>query len=267
MTGAREERADHSEKAVTTLADLVGERQAIVVLDGVVPSTLDQELLEWLCARCPALLLLITSVAPQKLADERLFLLGPLALPESGDQAPRRSPAVSLFLSRLHMLRPDLADGHEEVDALVRVCRSLDGLPGALEAAASWLSVYEPSELAAMVEREPLTPLTPLAPGAVSSVLDRRLSEAIDLLEEREKALLLWLCEAGGPMELDRIAMARLMPLAECGRLLHSLIAGGFVRRPDGGAGLAPLGLVQAMVRSTARGTALMDSVFGMVVP
>lgn len=266
LTSVRRGGSGHQAEAVAALADLIGERRVLLVLDGVAPSLLDQERTEWLCARCPALLILTTSVAPQGLENERLFLLGPLALPKNRDQDPHRAPAVSFFLRRWRMLRPDLTDGHDEVDALVRVCRSLDGLPGALDAAASWLSVYEPSELAIMVEREPLTPLTSLSSGTVSFFLGDRLREAIDLLGTQERALLSWLCEVDVPVELDRITVERTMSLAECGRLLHSLIAGGFVRRPEGSVGLAPLGLVRALVKNLDGKTALMDDVLGVAV-
>lgn len=255
------------EGAVAALADLVGERRVVLVLDGVAPSALDLERAEWLCARCPDLLMLITSTAAQGAEGERLLLLGPLALPGDGDRAPHHAPALSLFLRWVRMFRPDLTDDHEDVGALARVCRSLDGLPGALEAAASWLSVYEPSELAAMTERDPLTPLTPLAPGPAASSLGARLREAVGLVGERERALLSWLCETGKPMELDRIARAWGLPLAECGRLLHTLIVGGLMRRPGGGEGLAPLGLVHALAGGAAGDAArAVDDALGTAV-
>ncbi|CAL9607866.1 hypothetical protein SUDANB121_05586 [Nocardiopsis dassonvillei] len=254
------------EGAVAALADLVGERRAIVVLDGVGPSALDLGRTQWLFARCPELLLLVTSTAAQGADGERLLLLGPLALPAAGDRIPQHAPAVSLFLRRVRMLRPDLTDCHGDMDALVRVCRSLDGLPGALEAAASWLSVYEPSDLAAMVAKDPLTPLTPLSSGPVPSSLGSRLMEAVRMLGDRERDLLLWMCETGEPVEIDRIAQAWELSLTDCGRLLHTLIAGGLVRRPDYGEGLVVLRLVRALVGGLSDDAVRTDDVFGTVV-
>ncbi|SES17878.1 helix-turn-helix domain-containing protein [Lentzea albida] len=112
------------------LAEVIGARSALVVLDDVDGPVCGDGVLR-LLADCPGVRVLITAPAPCGLAGERVFLLSGL---EPADAA-----------------RLLLAEHHEPVDAVEvdRLCQALDGVPAALAAVGSWLSVYPLSELAA----------------------------------------------------------------------------------------------------------------------
>ncbi|USX53645.1 helix-turn-helix domain-containing protein [Lentzea sp. HUAS12] len=112
------------------LAEVIGARSALVVLDGVDGPVRGDGVLR-LLADCPGVRVLITAPAPCGLAGERVFLLSGL---EPADAA-----------------RLLLAEQHGPVDAVEvdRLCQALDGVPAALAAVGSWLSVYPLSELAA----------------------------------------------------------------------------------------------------------------------
>jgi predicted ATPase len=98
------------------------------VLDAVV------EVIAEVGARCPGVRVLTTSRVPLGVPGEHVLPLGPLALPET-DAAVERSPAVRLLLDRAAAAgaRVDVA---ADPDAVVELCRRLDGLPLAIELAA-----------------------------------------------------------------------------------------------------------------------------------
>jgi predicted ATPase len=88
-------------------------------------------------ARCPGIALLATSREPLRLPGERVVPVGPL-LPDSSG---RWTQASELFLARVAGQLPsfELAAGDEDV--VDDICRSLEGLPLALELAAAWVPV------------------------------------------------------------------------------------------------------------------------------
>ena len=62
--------------------------------------------------------------------------------------ADAESEAVSLFLDRAHAVRPDFTPGADDIDAIVRICRRIDGIPLGVELAAARLRSMDPAQLA-----------------------------------------------------------------------------------------------------------------------
>ncbi|EXG79545.1 putative ATPase [Cryptosporangium arvum DSM 44712] len=101
---------------------------------------------------CPELRILATSREPLGVPGERLHPVPSLALPPPGRLTPAqaaRYPAVQLLVDRAASVRPGFALTPENVDAIVEICRSLDGMPLALELAAPRLRSLSPEQLAA----------------------------------------------------------------------------------------------------------------------
>src|SRR5262245_54217824 len=94
-----------------------------------------------LLAGCPGLRILATSRAPLRLAWEHLLPVPPLDLPDprSLDEPERvgAAPAVILFVERARRVRPGFALTAATGRAVADVCARLDGLPLAIELAAS----------------------------------------------------------------------------------------------------------------------------------
>ncbi len=90
---------------------------------------------------CGEVKVLATSRSPLRLRGERELPLNPLALPEPGRTVSREQalgfPAVRLFIERAQAAKPDFDLVDQDVEALIDICRRLDGLPLALELAAS----------------------------------------------------------------------------------------------------------------------------------
>ena len=94
-----------------------------------------------LLAAAPDLGVLATSQEALNLREERVYRLGPLGLPatNAGVEAARESGAVALFVDRAAAVDHRFELTPDNVDAVVDVCRRLDGIPLAIELAAARL--------------------------------------------------------------------------------------------------------------------------------
>jgi predicted ATPase/DNA-binding XRE family transcriptional regulator len=102
-----------------------------------------------LLAAAAALRVLVTSRAPLHLRGEREYAVGPLALDGEATSAagPMRSPAVALFVDRVHDVQPGFRLTVANAPIVTAICRRLDALPLALELAAPWIKVLTVEEL------------------------------------------------------------------------------------------------------------------------
>jgi predicted ATPase/class 3 adenylate cyclase len=119
--------------------DDLRETEALLVLDNfeqVLPAAIE---LSTLLSRAPHVKLLATSRVRLRMRGEREFALEPLA----------HSEAVGFFVERAQAVKRDLRFD----DAVAEICRRLDGLPLALELAASRVKVLDPPLLLERLER------------------------------------------------------------------------------------------------------------------
>jgi predicted ATPase/DNA-binding SARP family transcriptional activator len=90
----------------------------------------------------PEIRLMATSREPLRLPGEQEWPVRPLGVPEESPQdhaALAQVESVQLLLDRARAVRPGLEVGDDDVTAVVRICRALDGIPLALELAAGRL--------------------------------------------------------------------------------------------------------------------------------
>lgn len=136
--------------ALEAVATVVGERRVLLVLDNleqVVDAAGD---IATLVARCPGLQVVATSRRPLKIGAEVELALPPLELPEDGATSVaelQECPSVALFTQRAQRVKPDFSLSPANAAAVAGICRSLDGLPLALELAAARVRVLEPGAL------------------------------------------------------------------------------------------------------------------------
>jgi tetratricopeptide (TPR) repeat protein len=132
------------------LANWLGGQRLLLVLDNLeqLPqggATLVLRLLE----QVPSAWLLATSRRPCNLAGERLFALRGLPLPtEDG----AHNPAVALFVDRAQAIQPGWQPGAAELADVAALVRRLDGLPLALELAASRLPGRSTAQLLQLLD-------------------------------------------------------------------------------------------------------------------
>jgi predicted ATPase/DNA-binding SARP family transcriptional activator len=160
-----------------------------------------------LARACPDLCIVATSREPLRVRGEVVWAVPPLALPPlqtapaSTDVA---SDAVDLFVERAREAHASFRLGPENARAVSAICRRLDGMPLALELAASWVRMIAPETLLSRLE-DPLAlaglTLEDAAPRhrSLRDVLDW----SHDLLLSRERVLLRRLGAFRGGWSLD----------------------------------------------------------------
>ncbi|MDH3307596.1 MAG: adenylate/guanylate cyclase domain-containing protein, partial [Acidimicrobiia bacterium] len=130
------------------VAALIGDSQALVVLDNmeqVVDAAPD---LADLLNSCPLLTLLVTSRGPLHIAAEQEYPLSPLGLPDEDDiSVASGSPAVALFVVAARRAKPGFELTEENASSVAAICRRLDGLPLAIELAAARIRLLSPQAL------------------------------------------------------------------------------------------------------------------------
>lgn len=129
-------------EVLDTLIDHLREAEMLLVLDNcehVVSASAD--LVAVLLRECPGLQTLTTSRVPLGIPGEALYPLLPLPLVGVGGNA-EESPAVELFLTRTREAGARLDASPTVLGEAAAICRSLDGLPLAIELAAARVRVY-----------------------------------------------------------------------------------------------------------------------------
>jgi predicted ATPase len=138
------------------LAEQVGNRRLLVVLDNFEQVLPAAAMVVELLMACPRLKVLVTSRAALRVSGEHTFAVLPLSLPgpgssESPDVA--SSEAVALFVERARAVDPSFAINDASAPLLVEICRRLDGLPLAIELAAARSRLLSPQALLSRLER------------------------------------------------------------------------------------------------------------------
>ena len=148
-----------------------------------------------LLSGCSQLRILATSREPLSLAGERVWQVPPLSVP-----APREEPrpeelmsyeAVRLFVERAEAVQPDFVLSDEVSRAVAEITWRLDGIPLAIELAATRVEALTPAEIARRLDYR----FTLLTKGARNGLprhqtLQAALDWSHELLSSPERALL-----------------------------------------------------------------------------
>jgi predicted ATPase/transcriptional regulator with XRE-family HTH domain len=150
-------------------------------------------------AACPSLRILVTSRAPLRLQREQVYPVPPLALASPQHLPPLdvlgHLPAVRLFVERVQAVKPDFALTPENAQAVAQICVQLDGLPLAIELAATRAAILPVQALARHLQAGHAgSPLQLLAGGARDlperqRALRTTIAWSYDLLPAEERAL------------------------------------------------------------------------------
>ncbi|WP_425845396.1 ATP-binding protein [Agrococcus sp. TSP3-2-1] len=133
-------------------------RRMLLVLDNFEQLGAAAPTLVRLLAIAPLVTLLVTSRAVLRVRGERVFEVPPLrthdpAAPESTARA-REAPAVELFVERARAVKPDFEVSSASLDAIVGICRAVEGLPLAIELAAARMRVLTPAGILQRLDRQ-----------------------------------------------------------------------------------------------------------------
>jgi predicted ATPase/class 3 adenylate cyclase len=174
-------------------AELRG-RELLVVLDNFEHVTPAAAFIARLLAAVPGLTAIATSRVPLNVRGEWEYPVRPLALPDATEtHSPDgllRYSAVRLFTDRARAIRADFALTESNGPVIAEICRKLDGLPLAIELAASRSRILSPEAMLPRLERS-LKLLTggPIDLPARQQTLRAAIAWSHDLLTHDEQRL------------------------------------------------------------------------------
>ncbi|MCA9966379.1 MAG: AAA family ATPase [Anaerolineales bacterium] len=134
------------EPPLIQLAHYLGDKEALLILDNFEHLLDAAEQLTTLLTAAPRIKYLVTSREALNLREEWLYPVTGLTFPTDGAMA-QNSDAVQLFHERAQRVYPDFALDKEE-EAVIQICRLVEGMPLALELAAAWRKMLNCQEIA-----------------------------------------------------------------------------------------------------------------------
>jgi predicted ATPase/DNA-binding CsgD family transcriptional regulator len=210
---------------VDEIVATIGDRRQLLVLDNcehLIEAC--ASLSQGLVTRCPGLAILATSRVPLRIPGENVLSVPALRIEDE---------AVQLFVDRARSANAGFALNPANERDIGAICRRLDGIPLAIELAATWAAVMSPSELLPLLDRR-FALLTTGTRGA--SERQQTLWSAIDwsheLLSPEERILFRRLSVFGGSFTreaAEQVCSDEALPPASILRNLASLCAASMV--------------------------------------
>jgi predicted ATPase/class 3 adenylate cyclase len=169
------------------VTDHLRDRAVLMVMDNFEQVLEGADTVATILRTAPRVRGLVTSRAPLGLSGERELPVPPLELPDPrGDPVMlRRSEAVALFADRGAAVDPSFSVTDETLPIVAEICARLDGLPLAIELAASRVRVLPPRSLLEQLDRRlPMLVGGPRDAPARQRTLRAAIDWSYDLLEE-----------------------------------------------------------------------------------
>ena len=227
--GVREE---PDQPVLGTLATALRGRRLLLILD-TCEHIVDgcAELVHQLLASCPQLRMITTSREPLRVRGETVWRVPPLSLPAQLDplslaDLPRHE-ALRLFAERASAARAGFELGHDNAEVVARLCRTLDGMPLAIELAAARVRALSVEQIASRLDdRFRLLASGDRTAPARQQTLRAAVDWSYELLSEPEQILLRRLSVfAGWNLEMaEQVCADDQMPAASVFDLMAALI-------------------------------------------
>jgi predicted ATPase/DNA-binding NarL/FixJ family response regulator len=184
------------------------DREVLLLLDNMEQVIAAAPAVTELAIACPRLKTLITSRELLRVRGEHEFAVAPLPVPDlsecSSPDTLVGNASVALFVRQARTVRSDFALTEENARAVAEICGRLDGLPLAIELAASRVNVLNPDRMLARLDRR----LPLLVHGARDlperqQTLRAAIAWSYDLLAPDEQALFRRLSVFAGGFTLE----------------------------------------------------------------
>jgi predicted ATPase len=180
---------------ITTLTGWLQGKRLLLVLDNLEQVLAISPQIAELLRQCDDVQILATSRAPLRLRAEREFPVLPFPLPPE-DSGPNDAPvteyaALQLFVDRARAVDPNFDVTGTSMKVAVKICRRVDGLPLAIELAASGVRLFSPQAILSRLDEH-----LPLVVAGYRDAPDRQqtlhatIAWSHDLLEPDEQLLL-----------------------------------------------------------------------------
>jgi predicted ATPase/DNA-binding NarL/FixJ family response regulator len=230
-------RAELDRPLAETLAEALAPRTMLLILDTCEHLIADcAELVEWLLSSCPGVRVIATSREPLRVRGEVIWRVPPLGLltaawpgdaPEPDIEAVAASEAVRLFVARAAAVRPDFELTDANAGVVADICRTLDGVPLAIELAAARLRTLPAEQIQVRLSSrfELLAHGDRTAPPR-QQTLRAAVEWSYDLLSDQERLLLIRLSVfSGWSLEMaEQVCADDAIPASDVLNLLTALI-------------------------------------------
>jgi predicted ATPase/DNA-binding CsgD family transcriptional regulator len=214
--------------AAEQLADHLAARRVLVILDNcehLVPDC--AQLADDLLRQAPGLRVLVTSRQTLGLPGEQVLIIDPLSAPDPGSSPPAdvlaKYESVALLIDRATAVQPAFRVHDANRDAVARLCSRLDGLPLAIELAATRLRALSVEQVADRLD-DRFSLLTKGSPAALSrqQTLRALMDWSYDLCTREEQGL--WGRLSVFPGEFDLAAVEGICTGQEAGLTADSVL-------------------------------------------
>ena len=187
-------RAAGGRPLVAQLKAFLTARHMVLVLDNFEQVVDAAPIVADLVTDSPSLSVLVTSRERLRLSIEFAYPVSPLALPEAQEPATldrvAETAAVRLFVERAQTVQPGFTLSNVNVQEVAAICQRLDGLPLALELAATRVGSLPPAALLALLGRRlPLLTGGPRDRPARQQTMRGTIAWSDDLLSPIEQRL------------------------------------------------------------------------------
>jgi predicted ATPase/DNA-binding SARP family transcriptional activator len=220
-----------------TLVGFLSDKHLLLILDNCEHLiTSAASLANDILRACPSVSLLVTSREPLGLTGEVLFPVGPLPIPDPGEDDGGRlgeNPSARLFVDRAQAADPGIRLTHDLAPTVTEICRRLDGIPLAIELAARQLHVVGPHDLRRGLLDELDLLAAPGEPDARHRTMEAAIEWGFRLLDEEQRSMFEALSVFAGSFTaeaVERVCATELAPGSGV-RLLTALAGRSMVLR------------------------------------
>lgn len=208
---------------------LIGDRSVLLVLDGNDDGQVAHRTVQALLGSCRGLRVLETSRAGRAASADLRMTLRPLAVADRPDTP--HGPALALLLERVREVQPDFRMEAGDTSVLREMCSRLDGIPRALEAAASWFLLSSTRELLHLARSEPLLLATPVDEEMDGGWVEDAVTHALAGLTPAHRALVERISAWDTPWTVESIADRLGVGRAAAAGAVQALLHRGLVRQ------------------------------------
>ncbi|MEQ1685603.1 MAG: hypothetical protein ABL916_18310 [Burkholderiaceae bacterium] len=197
--------APRGDDPLLALTDALAGRRALLLLDNFEQLVGQaQDLVAQLVGLLPALHVVVTSRRALGLDGERELVVAALELPPAGADNAAGNPAIALFIERARAVRADFHFSARNGAALVELVRALDGMPLAIELAASRVRSIAPADMLARLRGGGTPRLDLLSRSGPRGALDSRHASMQRVIE--------WSWELLGPAQARLLSALTVFP-------------------------------------------------------
>ncbi len=243
-----------SDRPLEELIFFLAKKRILLVLDNCehvadAAATLAEKIFE----SAPGVHILATSREPLRAAGEHVCRLAPLGLPPSSSEMTAadalRYPAIQLFVERAKAVVDDFELNDRNASIVADICRRLDGMPLAIEMAASRVNAFALPELATQLDNR-------------FALLTRGRRTAVQR-QQTLRATLDWSCSLLPQVEQSILNRIAVFPSSFSLNSASAVASNGIVAMSDVAPGIANLvekSLIVADVNNTGLQYRLLDS-------